>query len=312
MSDLHKSIAYLRHEFVSFEDAKISIASAPVLYGLSTYTVIPVFWNEHKQELSLFRLDDHFKRLQNSSKILSFTDFIESWDYQKFELTIRQLLIKNQIKKDSLVRVSVFVDDVLKGTRMHGLKHSLSAFVYEMNPIVPAEGVHVMVSSWRRTPDNAIPARAKINGGYVNAALMKHEAVTNGFDDAIALDEQGHVTESTVANIFLVRDKNRLITPGDSADLLEGITRDSIYRFADYFNIVKQERTIDRSELYIADEIFLCGSSMNITPVLSIDHRPIGSGRIGQLTKQLITTYEDCTHNRSDLFSDWLTPVATT
>jgi branched-chain amino acid aminotransferase len=310
MKELQTSTAYFRNEFVAFQDAHLSIASAPVLYGLSTYTVIPVFWNQQMQTLAMFRLKDHYKRLQNSCKILAFDDFIQSWDYQKFKQTMSQLLVKNNVKQDSLVRVTVFVDDILKGTRMHGLKHSLSAFVYSLAPLLPNEGAHCMVSSWRRTPDNAVPARAKINGGYVNAALMKHEAITNGFDDAIALDEQGHVTESTVANIFLVRD-GQLITPGNSADLLEGITRDSIYRFADHLKLGYEQRTIDRSELYIADEILFCASSMNIIPVLSVDHRKIGSAKVGPVTKQLMTIYEDGGHHRSDLFSDWLTPVAT-
>lgn len=311
MPELHQSTAYMRNQFVPFETATLSIASAPVLYGLSTYTVIPALCNHKKQSLTLFRLKDHYLRLRNSCKILAFDDFLQTWDYPKFESMVEQLLINNDIKEDSLVRITVFVDDILKGTRMHGLKHSLSAFVYTMKPLLPKGGANLMVSSWRRTPDNAVPARAKINGGYVNVALMKHEAVANGFDDAIALDEQGHVTESTVANIFLVRD-GHLITPGNSADLLEGITRDSIFTFAKQLNIDCEQRTIDRSELYIAEEMFLCASSMNIVPVLSVDHRLIGSGAVGSVTKQLMRLYHDCTHNVVDGYTDWLTPVATT
>jgi branched-chain amino acid aminotransferase len=309
MTEIQKTKVYFRNTFVPFEEATLSIASAPVLYGLSIYTVIPVFWTEKTKKLVMFRLKDHFKRLQNSSLVMAFDDFLQEWDYLKFEKTIKQLLEKNSITMDSLVRVSVFVDDNLKGTRMHGLKHSLSAFVYPMTPILPESGAKLMVSSWRRTPDNAQPARAKINGSYVNAALMKHEALMNGFDDAIALDEQGHVTESTVANIFLVRN-GHLVTPGNSADLLEGITRDSIFRFANHIKVSHEQRTIDRSELYLADEIFLCGSSMSIVPVIEVDHRKIGKGSIGPLTKRLQLLYQECTHQRSSDFDDWLTPVA--
>lgn len=302
-------IAYFRDNFVDFKDANLSIASAPVLYGLSTYTVIPVFWNEQKQTLALFRPKEHFKRLENSCKILAFDDFLRDWDYQKFLSTMQQMLQKNNITQDSLLRIGVFVDDNLQGTRMHGLKHSLSAFVYEMAPLLPLTGAKLMVSSWHRTPDNAIPSRAKINGSYVNSALMKHEAVLNGFDEAIALDEQGHVTESTVSNIFLIRD-GQLITPGRSADLLEGITRDSIGRFAEHLKIPYEQRAIDRSELYLADEILLCGSSMNIVPVIAVDRRPIGDGKVGPVTAKLQTLYTKSTHGDSDLFVDWLTPVA--
>lgn len=309
MKELQKSVAYIRDEFVPFEKANVSIASAPVLYGLSIYTVFPVFWDEWNKQLNMFRLDRHFKRLQNSARILAFDDFLGNWDYQKFESTMTELLKKNDIRQDSLVRVTVFVDDILKGTRMKDLKHSVSAFVYPAAPLLPVTGARLGVSSWRRTPDNSIPSRAKINGSYVNAALMKHEAIMNGFDDAIALDEQGHVTESTVSNMFIIRGGN-LITPDGSADLLEGITRDSVFKLATEQGLDCQERIIDRSELYIADEIFLCGSSMNIVPVISIDHRDIGDGKPGKITKQFMKLYDDLGRGKANSFKKWLTPVS--
>jgi branched-chain amino acid aminotransferase len=309
MGNLQKSTTYFRDRFMPFEMANLSIASAPVLYGLATYTVFPVFWNKKEKKAYIFRLPDHFNRLVNSCKIIALDGWALEWDYEKFQQMICELLQKNKIQVDSLVRVSIFVDDLLKGTRMHDLKNSISAFVYEAVPLAPIDGAHLCVSSWRRTPDNAIPSRAKINGSYVNVALMKHEALVNGFDDAIALDEQGHVTESTVANIFIVRD-NQLLTPGITTDLMEGITRDTVFHLADHLNIAYKERNIDRSELYIADEIFICGSSMSITPVLSVDHRTVSLGKIGKITKQLVTAYGDSCHHRNELFANWLTPVA--
>lgn len=292
MADISNTIAFMRNKFVPFSEANLSIASAPVLYGLSVYTVFPVFWNPDNQTTHPFRLKDHFKRLQNSARIMAFDDFNREWDYAKFESTMQDLIEKNGVKCDSLVRVSLFVDAELMGARMHELKHSLSAFVYPVTPMLPKTGAHLCVSNWRRTPDNAIPARAKINGSYVNAALMKHEAILSGFDDAISLDEQGHVAESTVANIFLVIN-GQLVTPSSSTDLLEGITRDTVFKLSDHFGIPYQQRTIDRSELYIADEIFLCGSSMQITPVIKIDHRKIGNGKPGQITQKLSDAYEE-------------------
>lgn len=290
MTEPHYETAYFRDGFVPFSKANLSIASAPVLYGLSVYTVFPVFWNEKTKTAHPFRLEDHFKRLQNSCKIMAFNDFNRDWDYEKFRQIMEELIARNNIDQDSLVRISVFVDETLKGTRMHGLKQSLSAFVYRAVPLAPASGAKVCVSSWQRLPDNAVPARAKINGSYVNAALMKHEALLNGFDDAIALDAHGHVTEATVANVFLVRG-GKLVTPSNSTDLLEGITRDTVFKLADQLDIPYEQATIDRSELYLADEIFLCGSSMNITPVISVDHRSIGAGKSGHLTKELQVAY---------------------
>lgn len=297
--------AYFRDRFVPVELAHLSIASAPVLYGLSIYTVFPVFWNADDQQLSMFRLPDHFRRLQNSAKLMAFDDFNRQWSYQQFAATMNNLLVKNKIRRDCLVRVAVFVDDILQGTRMHGLPHRLSAFVYAP-PLVPKTGVRLAVSSWRRTPDNAIPSRAKINGSYVNASLMKHEAVMNGFDDAIALDEQGHVAESTVSNIFLVRD-DRLVTPSGSTDLLEGITRDTIFTLANHLDIHHEQRMIDRSELYLADEVFLCGTSLQIVPAIEIDRRVVGNGKPGPITKQLMAAYQ--THGHGQANNNWLTAV---
>lgn len=308
MLELQSSAAYFRDGFVPFNEANLSVASAPVLYGLSVYTVFPVFWNDKKRELYIFRLEDHFKRLQNSARILAFDDFLTGWTLEKFSEVMQQLLAKNKVQQDALVRVSVFVDDILKGTRMHGLPHSLSAFVYPAMPLLPKEGAKLCVSSWQRTPDNAVPARAKVNGSYVNAALMKNEAMLSGFDDAIALDGLGHVTESTVANLFMVRGGN-LITPSNSTDLLEGITRDTVFKLADQLGIKYEKRTIDRSELYLAKEMFLCGSSMNITPVISIDHRNIGDGTTGPVTKQISKAYEQVGRRTSELFAEWTTPV---
>ncbi len=306
MADI-ENIAYLRDNFIQFERANLSIASASMLYGLSIYTVFPLFWNHKQQKLYMFRLRDHFDRLQNSAKIMALDDFLKNWNYQKFMEVMQELVVRNHVKQDSLVRVSVFVDDSLKGTRMHSLKHSLSAFIYSTPPLLPKSGARLMVSSWRRTPDNCLPSRAKINGSYVNAALMKHEAVMSGFDDALALDEQGHVSEGTVANVFLVKD-NKLITADSSTDLLEGITRDTVFKLCEHLGLEYDTRSIDRSELYIADEIFLCGSSVQITPVIEVDHRPIGTGKPGPITRQLMKTYAEFGQNQ-ELFIDSLTVV---
>ena len=177
-----------------------------------------------------------------------------------------------------------------------------------MNQFYPKKGADVCVSSWQRTPDNAIPSRAKVNGSYVNAALMKNEALVNGYDEAIALDANGHVTEGTVANLYMVRG-GVLITPDQSADILEGITRDTVQRLAKYLNIPVKERAIDRSELYVADELFYCGSSARITPILSVDRRRVKSGKKGVITKQIASCYEKVQLGTLTIAKDWLTTV---
>jgi branched-chain amino acid aminotransferase len=298
------STVYFRDGFVPFREANVSIASSPVLYGLSIYTVMGAHWNDAKKELYVFRLEDHYKRLVDSAGVVDFQEFIKEWPYTRFEKMILDLLKHNTIKEDVLIRVGVFVDEILAGTRMHGLKNSVSAFIYPLGEILPLQGAHVCVSSWHRTPDNAIPSRAKINGSYVNASLMKNEAIQNGFDDAIALDEHGHVSEGTVTNLFIVLG-GKLVTPGPSTDLLEGITRGSIMAIADTLGVPHTQRNVDRSELYRADEVFLCGSSARITPILSIDKRKIGDGNIGPITQKFMTAYEAAQRGTTKDFPDW-------
>jgi branched-chain amino acid aminotransferase len=303
---LENSIAYLRGRFIPFAEANVSIAGSPVLYGLTVYSVFSANWNAEHQQLYAFRLFEHYQRLCNSSRILDFEDFRKRCSFDQFQGIMLELLRRNEVKEDALVRTMIFVDEIAAGTRIRGLKNELAVFVYPLGEILPLTGAHVCVSSWIRTGDNMIPSRAKINGSYINASLMKNEALVNGFDDAIAIDAHGHVAEGTVANLFMVRG-GTLITPDTATDILEGITRDTILKIAVELGIPTVERTVDRSELYIADEVMLVGSSARITPVLSIDRRSVGSGRPGPITKQLSQHYHDLQHGL--LAHDYLTPV---
>lgn len=305
---MNSSIVYFRDGFVPFNKANLSITSSPVLYGLSIYTVFGVNWNPEQQKLLAFRLRDHYERLVNSAKIMDFHSFATQWPYKKFESTMVELLKQNQIKEDVLVRASVFIDEMVAGTKIHDLRNNFSAFIYPAGEVLPRSGIHACVSSWQRTADNAIPSRAKVNGSYVNASLMKNEALLNGYDDAIALDEHGHVSEGTIANLFIVR-CGKLVTPDASTDLLEGITRNTVIEMAKQLEIPTVERSIDRSELYIADEIFMCGSSAIITPVLSVDRRPVGDGKGGIITRRIAKLYEDIRNGKVKDFDNWLTIV---
>lgn len=306
--DYQKSVVFFRGKFVPFSAANLSIASSPVLYGLAVYTVFSVSLSEPKGGLLIFRLRDHYSRLVESSKIMDFHSFASDWPYERFEETMLELIRRNKPGEDVLVRVTVFIDELASGTKIHGLKNSLSAYIYPAGGILSDAGIDACVSSWVRNSDNSIPAKAKINGSYVNASLMKNEALLNGYDEAIALDHNGHVAEATVANLFIVR-AGRLATPDTSTDILEGITRDTLLQLAPTLGLEVQQRSIDRTELYKAEEVFLCGSSVRVTPVLSIDHRPIGTGQPGAVTRKLAAAYNELIRGSDDHFSSWYTTI---
>lgn len=303
-----KSKGYFRDGLVNFDEMNLSIASASVLYGLGVYTVFNCVWDAHNDQLWAFRLEDHYKRLCQSAKIMSFPDFEDQYSFSQFKNLLLNMIRVNKVKDNVLVRVSLFVDDTLSGTKTLGLKTSLAAFIYPAAPVYPSSGIHAGVSSWSRTPDNSIPARAKVHGNYVNASLAKNEALAAGYDEAILLDNQGQVAESTVTNICIVRD-GVIISPAPSTDLLEGITVRTIETLAKYLDIPFVWRAIDRSELSIADEIFLTGSSAGVTPVLSVNKQRIGTGIIGSITSQLAKCYIDVRLGSVPEFHSWLTPI---
>lgn len=309
MFDYKKSEAFFRNDFVPFEQANVSIASSPVLYGLSIYTVFSVNWNAEENKLYVFRLKEHYNRLLQSARIMDFDSFEKEWSWEKFEKTMVELVKRNKVQEDALVRVTVFIDEQIAGTRIRGLKNSLSAYIYPKGQILSTSGVHMCISSWVRNMDNSIPAKAKINGSYVNASLMKNEAILNGYDDAIALDHNGHVAESTVANLFIVR-RGKLATPDTSTDILEGITRDTLIELYAKKGETVEERSIDRTELYKAQEAFVCGSSAGVVPILSVDKRPIGNGQPGPITLGLMKEYDDVQRGVNKDFPNWCQVVS--
>lgn len=300
-----KGQVFFRNGFVPFSEANVSIASSPVLYGLAIYTVFNVLWDEKTETLSVFRLKDHYNRLVKSSGIVDFHSFPKEWPYEKFEKTMLELIHKNNIRENVLVRVCVFIDELIAGTKIHGLKNSMSAYVYPMGQILPKSGINVCISKWRRNPNDSIPSGAKINGGYVNVSLMKNDAILAGFDDAIALTTSGDVAESTVANIFMVKD-GKLITPEINSSILEGITRDSILKIAKDMGISCEERIVKPEELAIADELFVTGSSAGVVPVLSVDKKNIGNGTsAGEITQKLAATYSAIQTGADSSHSEW-------
>jgi branched-chain amino acid aminotransferase len=274
--------AFFGDKIVDSSSANLSVMSSAVLYGLSIYTVFPVFVGK-KNKLVAFRLQDHYSRLCDSAKIIGIDGFADRWDFDKFLNAIHELVSANNIDEDTFVRATIHVNELLPGTRSRGLSTIFSMFAYEAEPIVPQDGARLKTSVWRRVPDNAIPSRAKVNGAYVNSVLAKQDAIDSGYDDCIFLDAQGHVCELSAANIFLVR-HGKLITPDKTSDLLEGINRLTIIEQAKKLSIEVEERAVDLTELYIADEIFICGTSAFVAPIIEVDARKIDDGKPGPIT----------------------------
>ena len=270
MATLHQK-AYLNHQIVPLAEANLSIASSAVLYGLSIYTVFYV--SPSGKEYRAFRLRDHYNRLRSSAKIIGL-DWPNELDYESFSGIIKDLIGANAPQKPVFVRATLHADGLVPGTRAKGVSTQLSAFAYDASPIVKSEGVRLKTSQWRRIPDNSIPSRAKVNGAYVNSVLAHQDALDAGYDDCIFLDQAGHVCELAAANIFMVRG-GVLITPDTSSDLLEGINRRAILEMAEKEGIPVHERTVDLTELYIADEVFVCGTSAFVASVSEIDGRKI-------------------------------------
>ena len=299
--------AFFGDALTSIENAHVSVASSAVLYGLSVYTVFPVCVSSKKTRVA-FRLKEHYRRLINSARIIGIDTFEKEWSEERFVGIVKELVAANDPREDVFIRATVHVSELLPGTRSRGQKTVFSAIMYEAAPILPKSGARVKTSAWRRTPDTAIPSRAKVNGAYVNSVFGKQDALDSGYDDCIFLDLNGHVCELSAANIFLVRD-GILSTPDIASDILEGITRKTILELAAAMNIPTEERRIDLTELYIADELFACGTSAYITPILEIDARSIEKGNAGLITKQLQTRYTDVLHDKDAEFGHLLTIV---
>jgi branched-chain amino acid aminotransferase len=297
---------FFRGEFVPYEQAKVSVMTHGLNYGTGCFEGIRGYWNAADQEMYLMKAAPHFERIHQSAKILhmSLPHSVE----ELCELTT-ELVRRNEYREDVYVRPLLYMGDELIGVRLHNLTTEFTMFAVPLKDYISTSGIKACVASWRRIDDNAVPARAKITGAYINSALAKTEAYHTGFDEAIFLNADGHVSEGSAMNLFLVRNK-RLITPGVNHNILEGVTRRAVMQIAEEELSMKvEERTIDRTELYIADEMFLCGTGAQIAPLISVDHRTVGNGTIGPITERIMGIYSRAVRNSYHRFSDWLTPV---
>jgi branched-chain amino acid aminotransferase len=300
-------ICYFEGDYVPMRDAKVSIMTHAFMYGTATFEGIRAYWNEEQGQLYGLKLREHVERIRQSCRILLMRD-IPSVD----ELTglIVETVRRNGFRQDTYIRPSFYKSTRAIGVRLHDLDNELYIVALPFgNYIDTANGVRVMTSSWRRNADDALPARGKIVGGYVNMAFQKTEAELNGFDEAVVLTADGHVNESSAANLFMIRD-GVAITPPVSDDLLEGVTRKALMELMTNEGIPVLERSIDRSELYVADEIFVCGTGVQVSPVIEVDHRPVGSGEIGPIARLVRDRYFEAVRGKLPEYRHWLTPIA--
>jgi branched-chain amino acid aminotransferase len=276
------------------------------LYGTETFEGIRSYWYAEQGKLYVLKLREHVERIRQSCRIL-LMEHVPSVD--ELSGLILETVRRNGFREDVYIRPSFYKSTRAIGVRLHHLDNELYIITVPFGNYIDTEkGVRVMSSTWRRNADEALPARGKIVGGYVNMAFQKSEAELNGFDEAIVLTADGHVNEASAANLFVVRD-GVVLTPPVSDDILEGVTRKAIFELLTAAKIPFEVRSIDRSELYIADEMFLCGTGVQISPVIEIDHRPVGSGEVGPIGRLVRERYFDAVRGRLPEYGHWLTEV---
>jgi len=299
--------AFFRGEFVPLHDANINVMTHGFNYGTAVFEGIRAYWNAEEEQLFGLELVPHYERIHASARLLMME--VRQSPEELAEITV-ELLRRDGLREDVYLRPIVYKSSESIGVRLHNLDADITIFGVPFGQYIDTEGgIRAQVSSWRRTDDNAIPARGKITGAYVNGALAKSEAQLNGFDEAIVLTGDGHVSEGSAENLFLAKD-GVLLTPSVTDNILEGITRRRLIAIArDDLGLEVRERQTDRTELYSADEVFLCGTGAQIRPVIEIDRCTIASGRPGPITRELSRTYFDAVRGRLPAYRDWLTPV---
>ncbi len=301
--------AFFKGEFVPIGEAKVSIMTHALHYGTGCFEGIRAYWNQEEEQLYVFRLAEHYERLHRSCRIL-FMDLPYSVE-ELGELTVK-LLRMNEHRTDTYVRPLAYKATEGIGVRLHDLQDDFAIFAVPFGRYLEnEEGAKVCTSSWRRINDTAIPARAKITGSYINSALAKTEAALNGFDEAIVLTQDGHVSEGSAENLFIVRNRKLITSPGTD-DILEGITRSTIMQLARVeMGMEVEERRIDRTELYIAEEAFFCGTGVQVAAIVEVDHRQVGSGKIGPIVARLRDLYFGVVRGKVEKYKEWCTPVYT-
>jgi branched-chain amino acid aminotransferase len=299
--------AFFKGEIVPYAEARIGVMTHALHYGTGAFGGMRGYWNPEQEELYVFRPLDHFKRLLDSAKLIAAQ---VDHDPESLLTVTLALLRKEDYREDIYIRPLIFKSDETIGVKLHGLSDELAIMAIPFSRYVENdEGAHVTISSWRRIDDNAIPARGKLTGAYINSALIKTDAALGGFDEALVLTNDGHISEGSAMNVFMVRD-GLLVTPPITENILEGITRRTIMTLAvEIMGLQVVERPIDRTEVYLADEFFMTGTAAQVTSVTMVDHRPIGEGIMGPITEKIRHLFDDVVRGRNASYRHWIEPV---
>ena len=299
--------AYFQGRIVPYSEAKVGVMNHTLNYGTGVFGGIRAYWNAEEEQLFIFRLTDHLHRLLRSGHLILAEIGLDVEELRHLTIELAQ---REGLRQDCYIRPLIYNTDEIIGVRLHDLHPDLAMFAVPFDRYVERDtDAHVTVSSWRRLEDNSLPARGKITGAYVSSAFIKTDAVRSGFDEALVLSQDGHLSEGSAENVFIVRD-DVLITPPVSENILEGITRRTVMTLAqEELGLRVVERAIDRSEIYICEELFLTGTAAQVTAVTRVDHRPVGEGVMGPITTQLRGLYGDMVRGRLRKYRHWNDPV---
>ena len=299
---------YVYHDekFIPKEKAMIPITTHAFLYGTAVFEGLRAYYNKDEDKTYIFRPKEHFERLENSAKILYMENLHTVEEYVQI---LKELLRKNNYKKDAYIRPIIYKSANRIGPHLIGNPDKYTLFTFPMDDYFENKGLKVCVSSWRKNSDNSIPPRAKINGAYANASLISTDARLNGFDEAIVLSQSGKVAEGAAMNLFLIIN-DKLVTTSTTSEILTGVTRNTIIQLAkEVLNLEVEERIIDRSELYLAQEAFFSGTGAQIAPITSIDNRQIGNGKIGKVVTEIQALYNDVVRGKVPKYKDWCVSI---
>jgi branched-chain amino acid aminotransferase len=299
------SWAYLDGKIVPYSEARFGLFTHALHYGTALFAGIRAFWNDEERQLFVFRLEDHFRRFRDSARLLRMD---LAFSVEELTRGVIDVLRREGYEQDVYIRPLAFYGDESLGVRLHDLTPRVGIAALPTQFLDRGDGVHACFSSWRRVSDNSIPPRGKFAGSYVNSALAKTDAVLAGFDETLMLNDAGHVCEGSVENIFIVR-RGEVLTPPITDDVLEGITRATLMQLAGELGHTVVERSIDRTEVYLADEAFFCGTGIQLTPITRVDHRAIGAGTVGPVTRALGDLFFNAVRGRSAPHRGWCRPV---